>query len=532
MIKCIITESKNWRYAVLSVFDNERDDFWDIDKLVPRKKTVVSPFVSRSTLKDHNVPGERAEKSADTKLSFTAMRSETTSVDETYSPAHELIKRVTIKKYVDKYDFYDNFRKSALLYFDYKTEKCDFVPFYSYMPQYSQLTPAQKGYYFYWRDEVRHSRYIKCDYSYLYLYVYEILNLPDKIAPTEGNEILSRLWREYRKALPRIDAYFSVWIQDYCLLYNLECPMKNIGDFIFDVISASDFKEFYLSDFGNLSESGVDSAIAYLSDYDWRRAKCIPRNDATTYKRRMHEAMGLLLRELFAEYFSAETGETKTVTRVAFPHSLCTHSVKSRLEIEYIPIARDERLRGAVTLGVRYTENKLRSIYGIKSRLAVKDFPDKYKRIIDGYFDEYFAAEKKRQRFEAIPEYEKLYDAPTVPLSAEGADEIEKLSWTNTFMLVEEISEIDENAEQNSKIEQNQVADNDTSDNYGLSDSDLSLIVRALEGGIRDDAAADRINEAFSDGFGDVILEHNGDEYIIIDDYKEEIEEWLKKLKK
>ena len=44
------------------------------------------------------------------------------------------------------------------------------------------------------------------------------------------------------------------------------------------------------------------------------------------------------------------------------------------------------------------------------------------------------------------------------------------------------------------------------------------------------DSIADSINEAFADGFGDVILEYADNGYVIIDDYKEDIEEWLLKI--
>ena len=164
--------------------NSDKDDFWAVEKLVPKKKPFLSPFATSSQVKVHTVEGEEGRDSSERKLT-TVSRSQSIGGEvRTYYPeGHSLIKRVTIRKFIDKFDFYGNFRKAALVYYDYKTPKCDFVPYYSYMPQYSQLTSAQKAYYFYWRDEVRRERYIKCDYSYLYLYVYEILNLPDKFAP-------------------------------------------------------------------------------------------------------------------------------------------------------------------------------------------------------------------------------------------------------------------------------------------------------------------------------------------------------------
>ena len=72
-------------------------------------------------------------------------------------------------------------------------------------------------------------------------------------------------------------------------------------------------------------------------------------------------------------------------------------------------------------------------------------------------------------------------------------------------------------------------------DTYGLSASDVAFIRALLEsseriGGIDVEATVERINEAFSDGFGDVIIEDNGDGFAIIEDYQEEITEWLKNI--
>ena len=169
----------------------EQDDFWDLDKLMPKKKSAsLSPFITKPTVKDYtadvpesmaNAPIEQDTRADDRKLNFEGMsRIEETS-DRVYYPENSLIKSITVRKYREKYDFYDSFRKAAILYHDCPGEKCEFAQFYSYMPQYSQLNKAQKSYYFYWRSEMRQGRFIKTDYSYLYLYVYEIINLPDII---------------------------------------------------------------------------------------------------------------------------------------------------------------------------------------------------------------------------------------------------------------------------------------------------------------------------------------------------------------
>ena len=59
----------------------------------------------------------------------------------------------------------------------------------------------------------------------------------------------------------------------------------------------------------------------------------------------------------------------------------------------------------------------------------------------------------------------------------------------------------------------------------------ISMLLESSEcgkRGIDDESAVERINEAFSDGFGDVIIEDNGDGFSIIEDYIEDVKEWLK----
>ena len=519
--------------------DKERDDFWDLDKLVPKKQSTSSPFATTSQVKEHNIAGSDGTSSAERNLSFRNMPSRTRTEDTVYEPdKNGLIRRITIKRAIDKYDFYGNFRKAALIYYDYKTAKCEFAPFYSYMPQYSQLNPQQKNYYFYWRDEVRRGKFIKCDYSYIYLFVYEILNLPDKIEPKDGIGLICRIWREYRAALPRIDAYFSVWLQDYCFVHNLPCPISEIRDFIFDVIAGADFKEFYLSDSLGGGADGIEAMIAYLSDYDWRKTKYAEGENKDIFRNHMLGALKLVITGYFRDGKTLASGEYSILKRDAFPHSLCTHAVKCKLEIEYLPLARDEQLRNLVTGAVRYAENKLRALVGVKSRLGIKELNDDVRYLIDGYFDNIFEIERRRRERECAPEYEKLYDAEDKILSFSDADEIERASWSTTARLVTEDELEDEQTDESSddSIAESGCTDVTTesvcADDLGLSAEDINVLANLVreDGDVSDDAF-ERINEAFLESdIGDIILEHDGEKYTIIEDYREEVKEWLADL--
>lgn len=533
---------------------NDRDDFWDIEKLVPRRTPSLSPFATRDAVTSYEAPVPKAcntEKTPRTDEDRSLNLGVRDTEIESYTPSGMgLIKRVTVKRFIDKYDFYDSFRRSALLYFDYKTSRCDFAQFYSYMPQYSQLTASQKNYYFYWRDEVRHGRYPKSDYSYIYLYVYEILNLPDKIPAEEGIKMLCAIWREYRRALPRLDNYLSIWVEDYCFVHRLPPPISELSGILFECIGRAKLKEFYLADINEVGFGAIEPLLAYLSDYDWRSGKFLSGGQDTSllvagdsYKRHMERAMYLLLHNVWNSFTSSGKQKTTRVVRDAFPNSLCTHSVKCKLEIEYISLKEADEIRRGVTAAVRYTENKLRALLGVKSRLAVKDLPDEYKLILDRYFDQYFKEERQRAKEESRPAYEKLYEAPRGELSFSGADEIERASWMTTARLVEfsddkheeDLGEADKDncalgyGAGGSAASPQEIAPS------RLSSLELEFLRSCFDGdggfskSTPQETLAEAINELFLDLIGDIVLKENEGRYCVIDDYKEDVEKWLKK---
>lgn len=543
----------------MSAYDKNADDFWDISKLVPKKKPTATQF--SSSVKTHSVEIGVAESvngipDADKRLNYDKLGGESFARSEkrpeSYAPTgSRLVERVTIKPSVDRYDFYDTFRKAALIYYDYKCPRCEFTPFYSYKPQYSQMTPPQKKYYFYWRDELRSGRYIKTDNSYIYLYAYEILNLPEKISPELGLKLLIDVWRAYRKTLNGLDASFSVWVQDYCLVYGLECPFDEIKDFLFDIITVSPFKEFYLSSLAK-GGNGASAMIAYLSDYDWRKCKYASGDNAEIYRMHVEGSMQCVFARLLCDDMIKKSGLSK-LSRTAFPGSLCTHSVKCILEVEYYPIAASPELRSVVTAALKYTENKLRALLGVKSRLAIKDLPDDLKAVIDGYFEIEFERVKRTKAKENAPEYEKLYVSEEKEISFADALEIERASWGVTAKLIDGSEEYEDAIPLDEAKRADAIAfteecvaqacdsaeSSDEKDRYGLSQYEIDYLSALLseddkkcaeilkKNGMLAASVVERINEAFADNFGDVIIEESDSGFKVMDDYFEEITEWL-----
>lgn len=553
--------------------ERQADEFWDISRLVPKKKASLAPFSTKPQLTPFTDGGEE-KPGVSTASALTIPTRGGSFCEETYVPdRNRFLRRITVRRRVDGYDFYENFRRAALLYYDVAGSRTTFAPFYSYMPQYAQMTKEQKAYYFYWRSELRAGRYLPSEPSYLYLYVYEILNLPDKIPPAEGLTLLCEVWRAYRKAHPTIDRYFSVWVQDYCMVHKLPSPGHLISDFLFEAVAASGFREFYLSDFDGESGAGVAGLLAYLSDYDWRTGRYAGGESRAVYEACMERTLGAFLTELFrrGDLFS-ENAASAVIRREAFPCSLCTHSVKCSLEIEYYPLGESAELRAAVTGAVKHTENRLRAAMGVKSRLSVKNFSEEYARLADRIFDALFEAHKKKNAKATLPAYEQLYDTERETLSQADAEAIERSSWDTTLRLVDEEEARELFASSRAPAKENAacavdstqekvqarrqtgmhttveepaaepaVSQNSSDDRLGLSPAACDFLRAVYAGDEAGERAAvqasgelvegliEQINEAFSGYLGDIVIEYDGVAPAPIEDYREDIETWWKR---
>ena len=146
-----------------------------------------------------------------------------------YEPQNSLIHAVAVFRWPERYQYYERFTADAERYFNRTAAECPFVNFFAYMPQYSQMSQDQLRWYLYWRDNVRHGEYLATDYSYLFLYIYEILNLPEKIKPERGLTLLCDLWLAYRDQFPRLDRYLGEWVCDYCLIHRLPPPLQRLA---------------------------------------------------------------------------------------------------------------------------------------------------------------------------------------------------------------------------------------------------------------------------------------------------------------
>ncbi len=565
------------------------DNFWDLNSLLPQKRpvmpsnravntdTVELEFSAGSSsdsgaaippripdaIRSSNTP--KAEQGHATGIPSSRLAQENRSRPLEpyliYSPENRLIHRVGVSKWQTRYNFYEKFREDARRYWDRKPSECEAVNFFSYIPQYNQLKYAQLKWYIFWRDNVRRGIYPHTDFSYILLYIFEIINCPDLIEPKEGIELLCDIWLNYRAQHRRIDSYLSEWLCDYCLIHKLPCPIKKLEPILVEVVSNSEFKEFYMDSDNGLSSAA--SILAYSSIYNWRNSRYVTKENIGIFSKHIKSAFDKAYVEVLSQKFDEIAAKEAHIERDAYNGALCAYDMKRTLSIDYISYARSPKFRFVVTDIIKYSENRVRMALGIKARLKTDALSDVLKACIDEYFDANLpipnkVGSKARAEEYQSPEYEKLYEPTSKEFSLDNALKIEKDSWNTTAVLTAMLSDEDERANEpighvdappkqiaaENEVAPQMLGEGEANEFYelikALDDASCEALKLVAGGdgmgvervarreGMLVDALADKINETAFDIIGDSIIEADGSCYRLINEYEGELSKWLK----
>lgn len=562
------------------------DDFWDIEDMLPKRRvgavfstdTDTSEITVNSSEKEKSgqaIPKMSAEVSERLRIAREAMvkaeekhhryaasafgdrkTSPAVSPDEarpsdeplfSYTPKwNPLIKEVTVKLWPARYSFYEQFRHDAERYYSVEGKECPYVPFFSFTPQYSQLSPEQLSFYLYFRTRLREGRPIKGDYSYVLLLIYEIINLPDILTPEKGISLLCYIWRCYRKAHPKLDRHLSEWVCDYCLIHRLD--LRDLSGIpVSEALRVCSLKEFYVGHDSESSSPFASALFAYASGYDYRSSKFITGENRQLFDTHIKGAFIYAFTKaerehqtVFAPIGRQSMIPLKTV-RDAYNGALCAYNVKRRIEVAYLSCSRSAELRYAVTDTVKFAENQVRAMLGIRSRFHTPNLAIPLRSAVEEYFAPFKKEAKKEAERKTVPEYDVLYEPERVELSLDFAKNIEERSWATTELLtdgIEEYLEEPETVTANEAKVLDTVSENTADRREAWIGEALSLCIEGnSEGfsalahslGMLPDALCEAVNDRLYDTVGDIVIENIDGRYEAVVDYLEEIKEWMKK---
>lgn len=490
-----------------------------------------------------------------------------------YEKHGALISKITVESWSGETDFYTRFaldaEKSHLAKPQRPDEELKPAQFYSLVPQYSHMTGAQTEYYRRLREFWRHGEYPDCDSAYVMLYIFELLNL-GSVDKSEIARALTSVWLGYRERMPRLDSYMCEWLEDFCMINDLPLP-DEIFTHISEIAAKAHFKEYYFDAMLSGALAAQNSASKTLaasalidcySDYVFSASKYYGEN-REKYDKYIPLAVSAVLDEGLKQkrgIFACDKSYKVVVD--TFIGCAVSSDKKKRVKIEFTSFLRGIETREYVTALVKYSENVLRRSLGIKAKLGVKSLDEWTTAIVDSFFAPLMPREKVKKPADEMymPDgYLKNYEAETSGFDFDAAAEIERLSWANTARLTAsedeesvpvsseaaEESEVFLDGEISSDIYGTTAGDNTDNKEENPQETDetpkeptdenfmRSAVSAALEGRFREWAkesgyyegeAQDRVNTYFLDIIGDVILE----DFTFIEDYREDIEEWMK----
>ncbi|MBE6655390.1 MAG: hypothetical protein E7609_00770 [Ruminococcaceae bacterium] len=518
------------------MFDR-KDDFWDIAALLP-KKTKSTATSSHGEISVPDITNARDVALSETReereaRALHATASDGESVKSDYAPAdNPFITRVRVLARRSHMRLFHGFKSDGAAWQALRGTPCPYAPFFSFVPQYEQLNEAQKAYYLYFREEANSGNFLDAGQSYVLLYIFEILNLPEFIPPKIGILRLAKIWNAYRRSMPILDKNLIPWLADYGLLHGVGCPRDILSSFLDVILSKSNLKEFYLG-FEEGNNDTLDALILLTSQYRYENGRYATGEHAALFRTHIRQAASAVLRHVFLDGGKIKY-QTVTKRFDAFAGALWAGASRYELEVTYYSVSGTDDLKILMTAAVKYAENKLRSYLSIKSRLSVSCLPDPIRGLLDAYFAKALPP-KQTQAPVTRPEYEIMYEPLSEGISLKDAKEIEQSSWENTWRLIPE-SEKEEIFSENPQEDRAPFASCPPSkEAIGLTETQRHFLRFLMEG--KEDAArrfakeagesyltlGEGINEYFADSLGDVVLELVGEDYSVVSDYEDEI---------
>ena len=144
----------------------------------------------------------------------------------------KLSRRMGYSDFLNRQTHHENstvFYKQAIFMKDFDDDFGEQVSFSSYYPYYQLMSYAQLRTYFAWRTQVRKGNVTNTSASYVFLYIYELLNNVGVSDPQDGLDKLMTFWNAFKVHDASIDQYVLKWIKDYHIYYELP---KSLRDFV------------------------------------------------------------------------------------------------------------------------------------------------------------------------------------------------------------------------------------------------------------------------------------------------------------
>jgi hypothetical protein len=266
----------------------------------------------------------------------------------------------TANSNLQKNDFIELAKKYANL----THEKTHHVPFMSYWPCYSHMGRGQMHWYLYLRENLRKFEYPETDLSYIFVYLYELINQINVESPDEGFKKLVGIWVHYRERYENLDRYCTEWAVDYIEFY--PCDERASFDLLkkeglFYLIPADVLFAYHKKNDITLP---VD-VIARICGYNFLESKFVKDENGNLFL----ENLPHFIYQLKDRYEKLIKCAFKGPKRIPFQRALFYNPGHIRLK-GYPAIEKFKPLRDFTTSVVKEFENQMRERFHYNGRLT------------------------------------------------------------------------------------------------------------------------------------------------------------------
>lgn len=438
---------------------------------------------------------------------YTQMRKIALSSNYIFAPAAEIfyIQARFMENFTDDFEYHGQFMRS--------------------FPTYREMSNLQLRGYFSWRAAVRKGKIEKTCISFVYVYLYELLNLIGAESPEDAFFKLKNFADTYAEYDKRVQSTVAKWLIDFAAYYNLDPRLLKDSEFL-----KNDGALLRLMNYVENTPEEALSAVECFSSYKISGAafyKRFPERTAAA----VYETFGIL-HQYYANSKSGNMYEKLFGKRIYEPHFIFDQAVFYEKEPHpdcvyeingiYRYICRDNRWSierfypqkdkaGKVGSILKGIDSALRLKFGFKTPIKPPVLAEDAAHIIKLAVNSVFEKEREALLLKVEIDVSKLQ-------SIRDTADI-----TRDKLIVDE----EEPTEQITPETEQPLAEENADEpclevlKALLSDEDPEKAARGS--GIMLTVAIDEINERLFDTFGDTVIIFNGDTPEIIEDYKEEL---------
>lgn len=461
-----------------------------------------------------------------------------------------------------------NFYALAQKYADITAEEeISEIPFMCYWPSYEMMSEGQLNWYFYIRTKIRKYEYPKTDLSYIFLYIYELINGVGIQNAEDGLYRMIRTWHGYKNLYNKLNEYLPDWIIDYMDVY--KCRSDAVLQLLNDLDLSPYISENYIiTGYLNTDKVLPIDVIAKLSDYAFYKSNFIikkPTVEGETddgepdIEKMFLNGLPLLIRKVDI-YMKSEGKGIFDLYQPEVIHvkgKIPFRSAVFEKNLRVDPITSDymnfKPLRSFITLIIKHYENALRALCRYRGKLRADALQEEVIKVIKSCADEQYAQSRRKETIitvdkekliRLIRESEIIKKMLLEPANDESDARMPSVPDDETTADIPDDNDEEEFDEVEETIEETQNDDDDTGRFVrALSDDQRSILLFLIEGGrcgekrlsgqfrnVFISTEADAVNEKFLEIFGDLLIACENGVWYVMEDYADEINKYLKQM--